>query len=77
MRNIREIQAAHDRLIAILVGEIPNPSATLGIRDFDIAAGVLCWVLRHDHNLAFGMLLKRIDDFMAERGYELREGRPS
>lgn len=73
IKNAPEIQAAHDRLTAIILGEIPNPWAGQpGIHERLCAAtDVLCWVLNHDHNVNFAENLKAIDALMAERGYSL------
>jgi hypothetical protein len=74
LRSFDEIQAAHDRLVQILLGEVPcpfdDPSA---MRLLNMAAGVLCWVLCHDHNPTFSQNLAAIDDYLREQGYELKE----
>lgn len=53
-RATAEIQGAHDRLVAVLLGDVPNPFP--GQENLlNVAAGVLCWVLQHDHNTTFAM----------------------
>jgi hypothetical protein len=76
MKTNLDIQAAHDRLVAILLGEVPNPfdddPKAQGM--LTAATDVLCWVLEHDHNLNFAENLQNIDAFLAERGLVLRDG---
>lgn len=72
MRTLDQITAAHDRLVAILLGEVPNPfDDEDALRHLNAAAGVLCWVLRHDHNTTFAENLEKIDRFLSEQGYRL------
>ncbi len=68
-----EIQAAHDRLTAIVLGEVPWPYETEEIRDSLVSAlDVLCWVLCHKHNASFEGNLASIDEWMKARGLILR-----
>ena len=77
MRPLAEIQAAHDRLLAIILGEIPNPfrdgehGRERMIAMMKQATGVLCWVLNHDHDGSFAQNLEWIDEFMESRGMRL------
>ena len=74
LRAAEEIQAAHDRLLAIILGEVPNPFPNQ--RDewnLRIAADVLCWTLKHEHNRDFEAVLEEIDAFMTSRGLQLRD----
>lgn len=76
MKTTLEVHAAHDRLVAILLKEVPNPfdDDPQAERMLIAATDVLCWVLEHDHNLAFTENLQKIDAFLAERGLVLRDG---
>lgn len=74
LRSEDEIQAAHDRLVAIMLGEIPYPYQNrYALTKLEAAASVLCWILGHEHNTSFGENLERIDRFMRAEGYELTE----
>lgn len=42
MRLPREIQAAHDRIVAILIGEVPNPFGEEETALLSASAVVLC-----------------------------------
>lgn len=73
-RSEDEVQAAHDRIIAILNREVPNPfeddpKARLMLR---AAASVLCWILDHPDGQDFAENLLNIDEYLAERGLGLR-----
>lgn len=74
VRPALEIQAAHDRLLAIIHGEVPSPfqnrHAMTALME---AASVLCWVLKHEHNQTFGDNLVRIDEYLRACGFELRD----
>jgi hypothetical protein len=71
IRKESEIQAAHDRLTAIVLGEVPIWTANT--ESVTAALDVLCWVLGHDHNQTFAENLRTIDDTLAERGFVLSE----
>jgi hypothetical protein len=78
LRPSIEIQAAHDRIMAILLGEVPNPFENpYWLTSLKLSASVLCWVLKHDgdRGLAqlFSQTLSEIDSFMAAHGFELWE----
>lgn len=89
VRTPEEIQAAHDRLVAIILGEVPNPfdqMAAFTNQDalgketvleygafLQVWASVLCWVLHHDHNQTFAQHLLLIDKALAVQGFELRD----
>lgn len=71
IRPATEIQAAHDRLVALLVSDVPSPFGDEHLKSVSIAASVLCWVLQHNHNVAFAQNLAEIDHALREMGYEL------
>ncbi len=75
MKTFEEVQAAHDRLTAILLEDVPNPfeDDPLAWKALQSATDVLCWVLEHDHNQHFTENLRLIDEFLAECGLELKE----
>ena len=68
------VQQAHDRLVAIIVGEVPNPFGSTGAADVAVhsACDVLCWLLEHDHNTAFAENLGKIDAALARMGFALK-----
>ena len=70
MRSQEDIAAAHDRLSAIVLGEVPTPPEMVKA-PIVAALDVLCWVLNHDHNQTFQTNLGRIDSFLASRGLML------
>ena len=69
LRSIEDIKNAHDRLVSILKGAIPNPFPQEAQPYIFCAVDVLCWTLQH--NDRFGLNLETIDWMMFERGYEL------
>jgi hypothetical protein len=74
LRSKQEIQAAHDRLVAIIVGDVPKPYENPHwLTSLRISASVLCWVLKHDHNSSFAETLDEIDAFLAARGIVLQD----
>jgi len=75
MLSPTEVQMAHDRLVAIILGEVPNPmgednSVKVALHS---AVDVLCWVLEHDHNQAFAENLQKIDAHLAALGFNLTD----
>ena len=60
MRNQDEIQKAHDRYAATILGEIPNPFGEDHKKFLIAACDVLCWVLEHDHNHSFEENLQKL-----------------
>lgn len=79
LRPLDEIQAAHDRLVAIILGEVPSPfpeSETITAKANDVliwAADVLCWVLSHEHNQSFADNLEKIDRYLKARGFHFQK----
>lgn len=72
MRAELEIAAAHDRLVAILQGEMPFDTTPQEMETAATLASVLCWVLQHDHNPRFQQLLDIIDARAAAHGLVLQ-----
>jgi hypothetical protein len=76
MKNLNEIQKAHDLLTQALVGEIPwpwgdqDPATIAAIRG---ALDVLCWILGHDHNPHFGENLAGALAFLKVLGLEIQD----
>lgn len=68
MKREEEIQAAHDRLQAIVLGEVPNPFPGVSLV---AVLDVLCWVLGHEHNPRFAENLTTIDNFLRKAGFRL------
>lgn len=77
MRSAIEIQKAHDSMVAIVLGEVPNPfnpekkfkPDTVEERVFMEQLSVLCWILGHDHNPTFGNNLAVMNHELAQMGY--------
>ncbi len=73
MRTEDEITKAHDRLVGIVLGEIPDPF--LGDPEsharMHCVADCLCWVLEHEHNRTFAEILEKIDTYLADKGLAL------
>jgi hypothetical protein len=69
MRPRSEIQQAHDVLVQQLLGEIPQAFDNDDEELVNTAAGVLCWVLRHEHNPAFKTTLERMNEHLRDLGY--------
>lgn len=74
-REPMEIQRAHDLLVGIVLGETPITDEETKTEAGGIA-GVLCWVLKHEHNKTFGDLLEQIEGELHEMGAILRKGKP-
>lgn len=79
MRTQAEIQRAHDLLVGVLLGEVPElePTQRRHKEVLSAAASVLCWILEHDHNVKFPRLLKDLEQAAKEYGYTVRARRPS
>jgi hypothetical protein len=73
LRAPEEIQAAHDRLTAIVLNEVPNPFTNTPQEVLTASLDVLCWVLHHDHNPNFERNLAAVDSFFAASGLQLRD----
>jgi hypothetical protein len=74
IRDESEIQREHDRLAGILLDE--RIQAAIGLDEasreaIEVMAGVLCWVLRHDHNTAFEDYLLKLDEACRAVGFHL------
>lgn len=73
-RPVEQIQRAHDMIVAILIGDVPNPiSDPQSKQHLHAAADALCWVLCHDHNKTFGENLRKLEALLKERGYQLND----
>jgi predicted glycoside hydrolase/deacetylase ChbG (UPF0249 family) len=75
LRQAAEIQRAHDVLTAVILKEVD-----LELEDdalLRVAGDALCWVLQHSHNVSFATNLAKLEEMIAEAGYELDDhGRP-
>jgi hypothetical protein len=75
MRTEQEITRAHDLLAGIILGEtLPLDPVTENM--IRLEAGVLCWVLNHDHNTAFEEHIANIEKILAKAGYVLSTEKP-
>jgi hypothetical protein len=71
MKTQAEIQKAHDQLIAIILGEVPNPFPA-GTKPFMQAnCDVLCWLLGCEHNKTFADNLAKAEAHLTALGYVL------
>ena len=73
IRSVKEIQRAHDLLVGILLGDLGEPPPGEIGESMQLAAAVLCWVLRHDHNLSFERFLAKTEDETKKAGFDLRQ----
>jgi hypothetical protein len=71
LRTPEEIQAAHDRIVAILTGQVPNPFGFQHLPTLQASVDVLCWILKHEHNLSFGKNLAAMDEWLRGQGIEI------
>lgn len=69
IRPADQIQAAHDILVSIILGDCEIGAANNAKETMQVYCEVLCWILRHDHNQAFANNLKEIQRRLRERGY--------
>lgn len=83
MRNLRDIQRAHDLLSSVAADDIPSlDSDTSELEEMitqiaiHAAADVLCWVLEHDHNPAFADNLVVLEKYARDCGLELVKAPP-
>lgn len=72
MKSPEEIQAAHDRLVAVILGDVPSPFAE-HMDTVKAAADALCWVLDHCNNPSLGVNLQKLDRYLAARGFALTD----
>lgn len=74
LRSADEVQRAHDMLTGLLLDE--EMSAKLGplANSLNFMAGVLCWVLHHDHNGAFATTLEVLEGWLTREGIMLVDG---
>ena len=63
-----EIQAAHDQIVPILIGEAPNPFDEEHSNLLKATVDTLCWVLQHEHSEGFSEKLLRIDEVFTSHG---------
>jgi hypothetical protein len=76
MKDIEQIQRAHDILAGVLMGEVKIPLDAQTLDRFNVAATTLCWVLEHAHNKAFGVAIAKLEADLKALGYELNPGPP-
>jgi hypothetical protein len=72
MQREDEIQRAHDMLRAAVMDEVPHPFDPDVLRAMHASLDALCWVLQHNHNVAFRDNLERLRKFLEVRGYQMR-----
>jgi hypothetical protein len=77
LRPADDLVRAHDRIIGALLlddsGSVPGLFDDAWRHNLKVAADVLCWALRHEHNRSFGTALEDLAAGLREHGYELGE----
>jgi hypothetical protein len=66
LRDLDEIQRAHDQLVGVAFSEPPIKFVESTRKTLEICAGVLCWCLHHDHSEHFQILLDALEAKVAE-----------
>jgi len=75
MKSADELQLAHDTLAGIVTGEVRLPSLDRRARErLHAALDVLCWVMEHDHNVAFAENLAKLRKEIGKAGYVMVAG---
>lgn len=68
LRDHMEIQRAHDMLVQALLSELIEQGSAM-----HAAQDVLCWVLKHDHNIAFAGNLTLFEEALKASGFTIRK----
>lgn len=74
MKDIVEIQKVHDRIKAVLDGDLEYPVDHEGGRAMICAAHVLRWVLDNGYEESFTALINDLDAFLLERARAPKKG---
>jgi hypothetical protein len=69
MKSQDEIQRAHDMLVAIILGEVPNPFPADALPFLQANCDVLCWLLGCEHNKTFAENLDNAEAALSSAGY--------
>jgi hypothetical protein len=74
-----KISMAHDTILSVLLKDVdvPELQGPEYMAALNVAGGVLCWVLEHDHNDSFQTNLDNILKCMKEAGYRAMPGEES
>jgi hypothetical protein len=75
LRDVKEVQRAHDILRAIVLGEVPSPVEGELILTALMRAQLdaLCWVLKHEHRNGFQENLAHLEQWLEERGFVMED----
>jgi hypothetical protein len=77
LRPADDLVRAHDRIVGALLldhdGKLDGLLDDEWRHNLKVAADVLCWALRHEHNRSFGTALEDLAAGLREHGYELGE----
>ena len=76
LKSEEEIQRAHDAIAAIVLREVDFDYPPGALQAAHHCLDVLCWILNHDHNPAFGDNLAMIFKEAERRGYNLTITKP-
>jgi hypothetical protein len=71
MRDVAEVQRAHDIFWSQVTGATPFVFADRDRKLARAVLDVLCWVLRHDHCDGFPRTLADLEAGLAKKGYRL------
>lgn len=75
LRPADEVQRAHDMLVNILLDREMSAKLSDTLADsLNFMAGVLCWVLGHDHNPAFAATLEVLEGWLLREGIVMVDG---
>jgi hypothetical protein len=73
-RTAGEAQRAHDLLVMILRGQIPQMKLNLEQKGtIIIQLDVLCWMLGHDHNHVFAHQMELAEEDLRKLGLEIED----
>jgi hypothetical protein len=76
LKSEEEIQKAHDAIATIVLGEVDFGYPSGALQAAHHCLDVLCWILNHDHNPAFGDNLTMIFQEAERRGCKLTTTKP-
>ncbi len=71
MKTQMEIQRMHDILTAVMLGEVPVQLKPDTKKYLHASADVLCWILEHDHNVAFASNMANLEKYLSDKGFVL------
>lgn len=74
IRNGEEIQRAHDMLVGLILGDVPEIEVDAdALERMNYSCDALCWVLHHEHNDSFAKNLAELEEAFIAAGYILEK----